>query len=294
MTSYDAPEAHDADAARASKTADAVSDDEPSSSRPRSKRGGVGRFLRDVLLILLAAIVISFLIKTFLIRSFYIPSESMEPTLVKLDRIIVNELVPDVIPLEHGDVVVFKDPGGWLDPAPVIDQNPVQAFFDGLLSIVGLTAPDSNDHLIKRVIGMPGDHVVCCNEFDQITVNDVPLEEPYIRPNTGLARPEEIFDVTVPDRSLWVMGDNRGNSQDSRFNLNGPTGGFVPYDNVVGRAVLITWPIDRWTWLDNYETVFAGVDDAVAGAPLLTAPPAGDDLTDESAAVAPQVTVGAR
>lgn len=289
MTSYDAPEAHDADAATASRAADADFDDE-SGSRPRGRKGGVGRFLRDVLLILLAAIVISFLIKTFLIRSFYIPSESMEPTLVKLDRIIVNELVPDVMPLEHGDVVVFKDPGGWLDPAPVIDQNPVQAFFDGLLSIVGLTAPDSNDHLIKRVIGMPGDHVVCCNEFGQITVNDVPLEEPYIQPNGGTIPNEIAFDVTVPARSLWVMGDNRNNSKDSRFNQEGPTGGFVPYDNVVGRAILITWPLDRWTWLDNYETVFVGVDEA-ASAPL---PPAGDDLTDESAAIAPQVTVGAR
>lgn len=264
MTSYNAHEAHDADADEARADTDAA---EPSGRR-RTKRGGIGKFLRDVALILLAAIIISFLIKTFLIRSFYIPSESMEPTLVKLDRIIVNELVPEVIPLEHGDVVVFKDPGGWLDPAPAIDQNPVQAFFDGLLSIVGLTAPDSNDHLIKRVIGMPGDRVVCCNAFGQVTVNDVPLEEPYIQPNGGTAPTEVPFDVTVPPKSLWVMGDNRNNSRDSRYNQDGPTGGFVPYDNVVGRAILITWPFDRWTWLDNYGPVFSGVEDAVGAGPI--------------------------
>jgi signal peptidase I len=103
----------------------------------------------------------------FLIRSFYIPSESMEQTLLINDRIIVNEFVPDMVPIQHGDIVVFKDPGGWLDPVPEPEQNPVVAFFDWILSVVGLTAPDSNDHLVKRVIGLPGDHVVCCNDFGQ-------------------------------------------------------------------------------------------------------------------------------
>jgi signal peptidase I len=127
--------------------------------RKKAKSNGVVRFLRDVAIILVAAIIISFLIKTFLIRSFYIPSESMEATLIKNDRIIVNELVPDLTPIERGDVVVFKDPGGWLTPVVQPDQNPVVGFFDWLLSFVGLTAPDSNDHLIKRVIGLPGDVV---------------------------------------------------------------------------------------------------------------------------------------
>jgi signal peptidase I len=233
--------------------------------RPRretTKRGGVGRFLRDVLIILVAAVVISFLIKTFLIRSFYIPSESMESTLVKNDRIIVNELVPDAVPIERGDVVVFKDPGGWLDNVPdPVQPNPVVGFFDWLLSFVGLTAPDSNDHLIKRVIGLPGDEVACCNEFGQMTVNGVPLEEPYVKlpPNTSAVSGDD-FEVTVPEDSLWVMGDNRYNSKDSRYNRDKPGDGFVPYENVVGRAILISWPIDRWTWLDNYEFVFTGVD----------------------------------
>ncbi len=229
--------------------------------RKKSKGGGVGRFLRDVLIILVAAIVISFLIKTFLIRSFYIPSESMEDTLHINDRIIVNELVPDLTPISRGDIVVFKDPGGWLAPVIAPEQNPVAGFFDWLLSFVGLTAPDSNDHLIKRVIGLPGDVVACCNEFGQMTVNDVPLEEPYVQlpPNVSAVSKDD-FEITVPEDSLWVMGDNRYNSKDSRYNQETPSHGFVPYDNVVGRAILISWPLDRWTWLDNYEFVFTGAD----------------------------------
>jgi len=239
-------------------------DDADAPKRPRKKTrgGGIWRFLRDVAIILVAAIVISFLIKTFLIRSFYIPSESMEATLIKNDRIIVNELVPDLTPIERGDVVVFKDPGGWLQPIPVPEQNPVVGFFDWLLSFVGLTAPDSNDHLIKRVIGLPGDTVACCNEFGQMTVNGVPLEEPYVQlpPNVSAVSRDD-FEVTVPEDSLWVMGDNRYNSQDSRYNTESPSKGYVPFENVVGRAILISWPIDRWTWLDNYEFVFTGADD---------------------------------
>jgi signal peptidase I len=190
----------------------------------------------------------------------------MEDTLHIDDRIIVNELVPDVTPIERGDVVVFKDPGGWLNETVTPEQPPVAAFFDWLLSFVGLTAPDSNDHLIKRVIGLPGDVVKCCNEFGQLTVNDVPLEEPYVMlpPNTTRVSNED-FEVTVPKDSLWVMGDNRYNSCDSRCNQNSPSHGFVPFENVVGRAILISWPIDRWTWLDNYEFVFTGVDDAQGG-----------------------------
>jgi signal peptidase I len=103
--------------------------------------------------------------------------------------------------------------------------------------------------------------VACCNEFGQMTVNGVPLEEPYLKlPSGTSAVSRDDFDVVVPDDSLWVMGDNRYNSQDSRYNRDKPGEGFVPIENVVGRAVVISWPIDRWTWLDNYEFVFSGVD----------------------------------
>ncbi|MFC5503575.1 signal peptidase I [Lysinimonas soli] len=229
----------------------------------RPSRGkSVWRFLRDILLILLAAIVISFLIKTFLIRSFYIPSESMEGTLHVNDRIIVNELVPKVMSIQHGDIVVFKDPGGWLPPSTSTPStNPVASFVDWALSIVGLTAPDSNDHLVKRVIGLPGDKVACCNAFGQMTVNGVPLDEPYLQLPAGVTKvSRDDFSVTVPPNSLWVMGDNRYNSADSRYNRDKPGNGFVPFDDVVGRAVLISWPLDRWTMLDDYPLVFAGVE----------------------------------
>jgi len=238
-----------------------------------SKKRGFTLFLRDVALIVVAAVVISFLIKTFLIRSFYIPSESMQDTLLVNDRIIVNQLEPDLMPISRGDVVVFTDPGGWLDPVPETPQNPVVGFFEWLGSIVGLTAPDSNDHLIKRVIGLPGDHVECCNDFGQTSVNGVALDESeYVKLPQGATRvSRDDFDVTVPEGSLWVMGDNRWNSRDSRLNRDKPGNGFVPIENVVGRAILISWPVDRWTWLDNYPLVFDGVENAGTPTPEPTA-----------------------
>ncbi|HZK58408.1 MAG TPA: signal peptidase I, partial [Cryobacterium sp.] len=134
----------------------------------KRKKRSVALFLRDLLIIFVVALLISFLIKTFLIRSFYIPSGSMEQTLLINDRIIVNQLEPKLIPIERGDVVVFRDPGGWLLPQAPIQQNPIVAGLDWVMSVVGLSAPDSNDHLIKRVIGLPGDHVVCCNALGQM------------------------------------------------------------------------------------------------------------------------------
>jgi len=223
----------------------------------RSRSKGVWLFVRDLLLIFLAALLISFLIKTFLIRSFYIPSESMMETLHVNDRIIVNLLEPDLVPISRGDVVVFQDPGGWLPPQPPADLNPVEGF----LALVGLAAPDSEDHLIKRVIGLPGDQVKCCNDFGQLSVNGVPLEEPYTRLGGSTRATEFDFDVTVPDDSLWVMGDNRFNSSDSSWHhAKDPGREYVPVDNVVGRAVLLSWPFDRFGVLDNYPLVFSGVD----------------------------------
>ncbi|MCC7127383.1 MAG: signal peptidase I [Microbacteriaceae bacterium] len=232
------------------------------SAAPKRKGRGIWLFIRDLVIILVAAIIISILIKAFLIRSFYIPSGSMEDTLEINDRIIVNELVPKLTPIQHGDVVVFKDPGGWLNPRSEPEPNWFAGSVDWALSVVGLSAPDSNDHLIKRVIGLPGDTVECCNVFGQMSVNGVPLSEPYLKLPAGVSKASGTdFKVTVPKDSLWVMGDNRYDSADSRYNTNKPGKGFVPSENVVGKAFVISWPMSRWTWLDNYPTVFAGVED---------------------------------
>jgi signal peptidase I len=229
----------------------------------RGRRRSTKLFVRDILIIFVVAVLVSFLIKTFVVRSFYIPSASMENTLQINDRIIVNELEPGLVPVSHGDVVVFQDPGGWLPPAPPSTQNPIAAALDSALTFVGLSAADSNDHLIKRVIGLPGDHVTCCNALGQISVNGTPLREPYILIPPGQTKAAALdFDVTVPPGELWVMGDNRYNSQDSSRNQNLPGKGFVPIDHVVGRAFVITWPLNRWTWLDNYPDVFRGVEDS--------------------------------
>lgn len=257
MTNDDAPPAHP----RPPRDDDA----EPGATRERHRARKplhpVVRFLRDVAVILVAAVVISFLIKTFLVRSFYIPSESMEDTLHINDRIIVNQLEPGLFPVSRGDVVVFKDPGGWLTPEPEPEQSPFVAGVEWVLSFVGLTAPDSNDHLIKRVIGLPGDTVTCCDEYGRLAINGVPIDEPYLKLPEGVTKvSNEDFEITVPEDALWVMGDNRYTSADSRYNRDKPGGGFVPFDNVVGRAILVTWPIDRWAWLDNHPFVFSSVD----------------------------------
>lgn len=226
---------------------------------------GALRFLRDVVVIFLAALVVSFLVKTFLIRSFYIPSGSMEQTLQIDDRIIVNELVPDLVDVKRGDVVVFEDPGGWLQGTPQVEAQSRGPLLDGVswfLTQVGLGAQDSDEHLVKRVIGLPGDTVACCDDFGQVTVNGVPIDEDaYISLPVGETRASGVdFSVTVPEGSLWVMGDNRYNSQDSRYNTSTPSRGFVPIDDVVGRAFVVSWPFDRWGWLSDHPEVFRGTD----------------------------------
>jgi signal peptidase I len=235
---------------------------EAQETKQRGHRSG-WLFVRDVVIVLVAAVLISIVVKAFVIRSFYIPSGSMENTLQVQDRIVVDELVPKVIPVQHGDVVVFQDPGGWLTGETAVAPPRPTGFagaVDWVLTVVGLSTTDSDDHLVKRVIGLPGDHVSCCNAFGQVSVNGIPLSEPYILPEALTDQPSQYtFSVTVPKDSLWVMGDNRGDSRDSRFNLDGPTKGFVPYKDVVGRAFVITWPASHWTWLDDYPHVFDGV-----------------------------------
>lgn len=230
----------------------------PTSSGHRAGRRLLG-FLRDLVVIVVVAFLISFLLKTFLVRSFYIPSGSMERTLEVEDKILVNQLVPQLVGVERGDIVVFKDPGGWLNLGTTVpDPGPIER----VLQAVGLAADTSAEYVVKRVIGVGGDHVVCCDAEGRITVNGVPLDEPYTVIPTGETRASAIdFDVEVPAGSVWVMGDNRYSSKDSRYNQDQPGKGFVSEEEIVGRAFLINWPLNRLQWLGNYPEVFAEVPD---------------------------------
>ncbi len=230
-----------------------------STAAPRRKGRGLLGFLRDLVVIVVVAFLISFLLKTFLVRSFYIPSGSMEHTLEVQDKILVNQLVPQPFGVSRGDVVVFKDPGGWLNLATVPDPSPVEK----VLQAIGLAADTSAEYVVKRVIGIGGDHVVCCDAEGRVTVNDAPLDEPYAVIPEGETRASAIdFDVVVPEHSVWVMGDNRYSSKDSRYNQDQPGRGFVSEDEIVGRAFLLNWPLGRLSWLGSYPETFVGVEEA--------------------------------
>lgn len=207
--------------------------------RPRKRSGGFFGGIKEILIIVAIAIVVSFVIRTFFFRAFLIPSGSMENTLLINDRIFVNLIVDSQDQLDRGDVVVFEDHLGWLPPAES-DPNPLlQA-----LEFVGLYPSSSEQHLVKRIIGMPGDHVTVDPESRQLVVNGTTIDEPYLHPEANGSDID--FDVTVPEGQMWVMGDHRNASGDSRAHMDGPNDGFVNIDDVVGRAEVIAWPVDRW------------------------------------------------
>ncbi|QIK62192.1 signal peptidase I [Leucobacter viscericola] len=227
--------------------------------RRRQRRGGIVGFLRDLLVILVVAFLVSFLLKTFLVRSFFIPSGSMENTLQIDDRILVNQLVPDVVDVQRGDIVVFKDPGGWLAPRGTL---PPQGF-EKFLQTIGLAADTSEEYVVKRVIGVGGDRVSCCDAQGRVQVNGVSIDEPYIViPPGETAASAKTFDVTVPKDSFWVMGDNRYASKDSRYNQDQPGKGFVTKGEIVGRAFVLNWPLNHFKWLNVPDGTFTGVDEA--------------------------------
>ncbi|MFL6101628.1 MAG: signal peptidase I, partial [Actinomycetales bacterium] len=234
---------------------DTVPEAKPESRHRGAGAGAIG-LLRETALVVGIALVLSLLIKTFLVQAFYIPSGSMENTLLRGDKVIVSKLTPGPFDLKRGDIVVFKDPGGWLDPTVQQQRGKVSGAVHDALTFIGLLPNDADDHLIKRVIGLPGDHVVCCDTKGKITVNGVPITEPYLYP--GNSPSDKDFSITVPAGKIWVMGDHREISRDSRFNDPGGTGkdGSVPIDLVVGRAVLIVWPLDRAGWLGVPNTTF--------------------------------------
>ncbi|WP_263732574.1 signal peptidase I [Cellulomonas sp. SG140] len=224
---------------------------------PAPHRGGAFAWLRETVVILASALVLSLLVKTFLVQAFYIPSPSMHETLIENDRILVSKLVPGPLSLHRGDIVVFKDPGGWLESQPVVTRSGWQRTVNDVLTWVGLLPVDAGEHLVKRVIGLPGDHVTSAGNGAPVMVNGVALKEPYVAP--GSQPSSMAFDVVVPPSSLWVMGDNRDHSSDSRYHQGNPGGGSVPEANVVGVAFVIVWPLQRVTVLHNPSATFAGV-----------------------------------
>ena len=198
-------------------------------------------FWRDLSVIVIAALILTILLKAFVVQVFSIPSGSMENTLLPGDRILVNKMVYRFRPIERGDIVVFSGSGSW-DPPAQGPSNPFARFWDDAIGLVGIAGPGTD--YVKRVIGVPGDHVVCCNALGQVTVNGAALSETsYIFPG---AAPSQIrFNITVPPGRLWVMGDNRADSDDSRYRTGDPGGGTIPQSAVVGRAFLIIWPLSR-------------------------------------------------
>jgi signal peptidase I len=188
------------------------------------------------------ALAIAFLVKTFVVQAFYIPSGSMQETLQIGDRVLVNKVVYHTRDIGRGDVVVFNGVDSFTPEVQITEPtDPLGKVVDWFGRTFGFAPPDERD-FVKRVIGVGGDHVVCCDARGRISVNGVPLDESsYLFP--GDRPSQDTFDVVVPAGKLWVMGDHRSASSDSRAHLGDPGGGFVPVDRVIGRAFAVIWPV---------------------------------------------------
>lgn len=203
----------------------------------KQRRGRGWRRLLSYTIVIAVSIVAAVLIRQYLFTLALIPSASMDPTLKVGDRVGVEQLTGHVFDIERGDVVVFEDPGGWLPPNTQTMPDPLYEF----LVDAKVIADTHGDLLVKRVIGLPGDHVAVGSD-GVLLLNDAPLDEPYL-PRTVTSASTVPFDITVPDGKLWVMGDNRENSADSRFHQDDPSGPYVDEDLVMGRAAVVLWPL---------------------------------------------------
>ncbi|MET9423031.1 MULTISPECIES: signal peptidase I [unclassified Streptomyces] len=222
-------------------------------------------FWKELPLLVGIALLLALLIKTFLVQAFSIPSDSMMNTLQRGDRVLVDKLTPWFgSEPERGEVVVFHDPGGWLEGEPTPEPNVVQRF----LSFIGLMPSAEDKDLIKRTIAVGGDTVEC-KKGGPVKVNGKALDErDYIFPGSTACDDMPFGPFKVPDDKIWVMGDNRQNSQDSRYHMEDVNRGFVPVEKVVGRAVVVAWPLDRWSTLPVPGTFDQpGIDAAAAALP---------------------------
>ena len=194
---------------------------------------------RDLAVLLLLAAVLTVVIKSFAVEAFRIPSGSMQDTLRVGDRVLVNKLVYRVRGIDRGDVIVFSGQGSWDPPPSGPPPGPVPAAVRTVLQLTGMAS--SGTDYVKRVIGLPGDRVSCCDALGRITVNGVPLNErSYLYP--GDQPSAQRFSLTVPPGRLWVMGDHRLNSSDSRYHGDDPGDGTIPEQAVIGRVFLVVWP----------------------------------------------------
>lgn len=237
--------------------------------------GGHGRktkkprsFWKELPILIGIALVLALVIKTFLVQAFSIPSDSMQNTLQRGDRVLVDKLTPWFgSKPERGDVVVFHDPGGWLGETPPASSNPVTSGIQQVLSFIGLMPSAEEKDLIKRVIAVGGD-TVSCKANGPVTVNGKALDEPYIFPGNTPCSDMPFGPIKVPPNRIWVMGDHRQDSLDSRYHQTLEGNGTVSDNEVVGRAIVIAWPVTRWTTLPVPSTFSQpGISAAGSAAP---------------------------
>ena len=210
-----------------------------------------GSLLRELPILVILALLVSLLIKSFLVQFFYIPSGSMENTLQIKDRVAVNRVPFFGNDISRGDVVVFRDPAGWLPEASSVDGNRVtNAIREGLV-IVGVVPNPAKQYLVKRVIGVAGDKVVAKDQV--LTINGKPTKEPYIF--AGNTPSDTDFNITVPEGKVWVMGDHRGASGDSRVHQDDVNNGMVPVEKITGRVVATIWPLSRIGFVSSQDPI---------------------------------------
>ena len=212
-----------------------------------------GSLLKEFPILVVVALIVSLLIKTFLIQFFYIPSGSMENTLQIKDRVAVNKIPLISRSIHRGDIVVFRDPANWLSE-PFTTESPfiVEKIREGLVA-VGILPNPAKQYLVKRVVGIGGDRVICCSKNKKLTINGKESTEPYIFEGND---PSDMnFDVTVPTGKIWVMGDHRGASADSRYHQDDINKGMVPLNRVTGRVVVVIWPLKNLKIISGFNSL---------------------------------------